>query len=396
MPTLERWYHRYRKGGLEALRPRPRNDRGHAQELTAAERELLLDIRREYPSASAQLILRTLVADGRLEKDKISAPTVRRLYLASGLDRVPMRDGEGRKTRLSWQAERPNGLWQGDVCYGPPIYVGEVSKPIRVHALIDDASRFVVGIEAHHSEREVDMIGLMVRALRRHGAPDVLYLDNGSTYRGDALRIACERLGITLLHPRRGDAPARGKIERFWRTLRQGCLDFLGSVTSLHEINVRLWAFVDQHYHSAPHGGLMGRAPAMVFEESEPQRKADLLTEDMLRQALTVHERRRVRRDTTVSVDGTDWELDQGFLAGRLVTVGRSLLDLSDPPWIEHEGKRFLLHPVDPVKNAHRKRPPRRPEAPTAPTRHVSFDPATALLDRAVGRKPAVDEGGAE
>src|SRR5690606_15838783 len=60
--TLERWLYRYKKGGLEALRPAPRSDRGRARELTAEQRELLLDIRREHRGASVTLVLRTLVA----------------------------------------------------------------------------------------------------------------------------------------------------------------------------------------------------------------------------------------------------------------------------------------------------------------------------------------------
>ena len=81
---------------------------------------------------------------------------------------------------------------------------------------MDDASRYVVALEAHHTEREVDMLGLFVRALRRHGKPDALFLDNGSTYRGDTLATACARLGITLVHARPYDPQARGKMERFW------------------------------------------------------------------------------------------------------------------------------------------------------------------------------------
>jgi len=109
------------------------------------------------------------------------------------------------------------------------------SHPLRIHALLDDASRYVVALEAHHTEREVDMVGLMVRALRKHGPPDALYLDNGATYRGETLATACARIGTSLVHARPYDAPARGKMERFWRTLREGCLDFLGSVSSLHD-----------------------------------------------------------------------------------------------------------------------------------------------------------------
>src|SRR5690606_15405436 len=184
----------------------------------------------------------------------------------------------------------------------------------RIHALMDDASRFVVALEAHHTEREIDMLAMLVAALRRAGAPDALYLDNGATYRGEALRLLCERLGITLVHAKPYDAPARGKMERFWLTLRRGCLDHLGAVASLHDVQVRLGAFLDQHYHRAAHAGLMGRSPASVWDASEADRRADLVTDDTLRAALTVRERRRVRRDTTVSVGGADWQLDQGFL----------------------------------------------------------------------------------
>ena len=386
--TLERWYYRYKKRGVAGLVSRARKDSGRARELTAAQRELLLDIRREHPSASVPVIMRTLVLDGRVGKDTISDATVRRLYREQGLDRAAIEGGAGRKTRLRWQAERPGAMWQGDVCYGPSLLIDGKREPLRIHALLDDASRFVVALEAHHQEREVDMLGLFVAALRRHGAPDALYLDNGSTYRGEILRVACERLGVTLLHPRPGDAPARGKIERFWRTLRGQCLDFLGSMTSLHDVQVRLGAFLDEHYHSAPHAALMGRSPSSVWLPSEPERKVDTITEELLRTALTVRERRRVRKDTTVEVDGTTWELDQGFLAGRIVTIGRSLVHLGDPPWIEHDGKRLPLFPVDAVKNGHRARAPRRPDEPATAAPPVLFDPAGALLDRAAGRRP--------
>lgn len=391
IPTLERWYYRYRKGGLQALRPEPRSDRGHAHALTTEQRTLLCDIRREHPNASASLILRTLVADGRLQKDAISAATVRRFFVDEGLDRVPLRDAVSSKTRLRWQADRPGALWHADVCYGPNLVIDGQSRSVRVHALLDDASRFVVAIEACHTEMEMDMLHLLVRALRRYGAPDALYLDNGSTYRGQALQLCCERLSITLLHARPYDAPARGKMERFWRSLREGCLDHLGSIGSLHDINVRLCAYLDQHYHGAPHGGLLGRAPAIVWEEAERNPSVRPITHEQIQQAFTITERRRVRRDTTLSIAGQDFELDQGFLAGRVVTLTRCLIDPTVAPVVLHEDQRFPLRPVDPIHNAHRRRPPRRThdKSPATPITPVPFDPPGALLERAAGRHPA-------
>jgi transposase InsO family protein len=81
---------------------------------------------------------------------------------------------------------------------------------------MDDASRYVVALEAHHTEREADMLGLLYATVRRTGAPDGMYLDNGATYSGEALRIAYERLDITLIHAKPYDAPARGKMERLY------------------------------------------------------------------------------------------------------------------------------------------------------------------------------------
>jgi transposase InsO family protein len=384
VPTLERWYYNYKAGGLPALRPDKRGDAGHAQELTAEQRTLLCDIRKEHPSASAALIVRTLEADGRIAQNAVSEATVRRLFAERGLQRVSEQKGKtGTTTRLRWQAERPGALWHGDICHGPSIRIKGVLRPLRIHGLLDDNSRYIVALEAHHTECEVDMLGLLVRALRRHGLPDALYLDNGSTYRGETLRLACERLGITLLHARPYDPQARGKMERFWRTLRGGCLDFLGDTASLSDVQHKVHVFLDQHYHQAPHASLMGKAPGIVYSQGRAG-QIDTLTEERLRLALTTRDNRRVRGDTTVSIDGHEWELEQGFLAGRIVVVCRNLASPEAPPWVEYEGKRLTLHPVDPVKNAHRKRPPRNtaPTAPTTPTAPVPFDPIGALDSR--------------
>lgn len=378
VPTLERWLYAYRRGGLVALQPRGRNDRGRGRKLTPELRQLLCDIRREHPSASARLIVRTLEADGRLEVGAVRPGTVRKLLRQEGLDRIAVRDGSGPKTRLRWQAAAPDALWHADVCHGPTLRLGGVRTPLRIHGMLDDCSRYVVGLEAHASEREEDMLRMLIRTLRIHGKPDVLFLDNGSTYRGEVLRTACSRLGISLVHARPYDPEARGKMERFWRTLREGCLDHLGEVGSLAEINRRLAVFLERHYHPAPHAGLMGKAPLTAYAPSE--RTPNMVSDETMREALAVRERRRVRRDTTVSVLGRIYELEQGFLAGRIVDIVYSHLDDPPHPEVEYEGKRYPLSLVDPVKNASRQRPPRmESEAPRHP---VVFDPAcTTIID---------------
>jgi len=372
VPTLERWLYDFRAGGLDALVPKARTDRGRGRDLDPALRALLFDIRREHPDVSVTLILRTLRADGRIGA-KVTECTVRRMFVEHGMVRTPPEDGKGGKTRLRWQAERPGALWHGDVCHGPTLTFDDRRVPMRVHALLDDASRMVVALRVENNEREETMLSLFSQALMEHGKPDAIYLDNGATYRGAILQLVCARLGITLLHARPYDAPARGKMERFWRRMREQALSHIGQVASLADVQAKLTAWLVRFYQSEPHAGIFGRAPAAVFAEGDKVR----VSEEQLRTALTVRVRRRVRRDTTVSVGGVDYEVPLGYLAGNLVTIATSLFD-GKQPVLEIDNKRIPLHVVDPVKNAKKGRPPRR-IAPDRPDHPVDFDPGRTL-----------------
>jgi putative transposase len=375
--TLQRWYYAFKKGGLDALKPCSRAS-GYGLALDDVERELLLGIRREHPNVSASLILRTLERDGRLRKGALSEPTLRRLYAAHGLDRRTL-GSRDRMPRRRWEAAAPNQLWHTDVCHGPALRVNDRAMPLRIHALLDDHSRYVVAMQACATERESEMLALVVKALRVNGAPDVVYADNGPTYVGEALATACGRLGIGLVHAKPYDPEARGKMERFWRTCREQCLDHLGGIGSLHDVQVRLLAWLDRHYHRTAHSSLMGKTPSEVYATD----RRNPVSDAMLGEALIVRGRRRVRRDGTVSVAGTDFEVKQGFLAGRLVTIGRSLLVPKDPPWLEHEEQRHVLEPVAPAKRRDKPVLHRARRGIDA----IPFDPPGALLDEATGKK---------
>ncbi|MEZ4230771.1 MAG: transposase, partial [Polyangiaceae bacterium] len=132
-------------------------------------------------------------------------------------------------------------------------------------------------------------------------------------------------------------------------------------------------------YHRTPHSSLMGKTPAEAFEVA-PRKPVD---ETLLSEALVARGRRRIRRDGTVQIAGTDFEVAQGFLAGRLVPIGRSFLDPRSPPWVEHEDQRFTLTPVDPKKSGSRKRSSSLRQGIDA----VAFDPPGVLLDQVLGRK---------
>ena len=375
VPTLERWLYAFKRGGLEALVPQARTDKGRGRDLPPEVRDLLCDIRREHPEVSVTLIVRTLRADGRIGPE-VTACTVRRMLHEKGLDRCAAVDGnggQGGKTRLKWQAERPGALWHGDVCHGPTLTLGDRRVPVRVHALLDDASRYVVALRVASDEREETMLTLFTQALMEHGKPDALYLDNGSTYRGEMLQLVCSRLGITLLHAKPYDAPARGKMERFWRRMREQALDHIGQVASLADVEQKLRTWLVRFYQDAPHAGILGRAPATVFAEGD---KA-LVGKEQLKSALTVRTRRRVRRDSTLSLGGALYEVPFGYLAGQVVTVATCFFD-STTPVLELDGKTAPLRLVDPKANGRTRRQAKRP-APDRAKGPVDFNPGRTL-----------------
>ena len=263
VPTLQRWVYALRRGGIEALRPAPRSDRGRGQRLTPELRELLCDIRREHRDVSVSLILTNLRSQGRIGPE-IKPATVRRMLADKGLTRAKLEERAGPRTRLRWQAERPGLLWHGDVCHGPTLKLDGKSVSMRIHALLDDASRYVVGLRVVSDEREAAMLRLLASAVKEHGMPQTLYLDNGSTYRGQSLSLFCARLGGALMHARPYDPQARGKMERFWGTMRGQVLDHIGQPKSLLEVEEKLWIWLRKYYLVSPHAGLLGQTPACL------------------------------------------------------------------------------------------------------------------------------------
>ena len=125
------------------------------------------------------------------------------------------------------------------------------------------------------------------------------------------------------------------------------------------------------------HSSLMGKTPGGVFAAARRTPVPDV----MLREALIVHGKRRLRRDGTLSIGGTEFETTQSFLAGRNVIVGRTLLDCSELPWIEHEGQRHVLKRLASRDNAKQPRARARRGIDAVP-----LDPSSVFLAQATGK----------
>lgn len=316
--TLQRWLFAARKG-LAALKPVSRQ-RGSALAIDDDARQLLLDMRSEHPHVAADIILDEAVRNGVVKEGAVSAPTVRRLFAKAQLSRG-VRDRPTRsRDRRRWEADRPCRVWHADVCHGWQSGAEGRNKKAYIHGILDDNSRYVVNLAARDSESENDLIVVLVEALLRYPAPDVFYVDNGATYRGDALAIALENLGIQLVKPQPYDPQARGKMERFWRTLRQRLLDVDPKPKTLQQLNAAMLAWVDTDYHPRKHGGLLGQTPRQRFSAGvatlPPPRTARELA-----LALQVKRGAKIRKDATFSVNGQLYEVRGRHLAGKTVDV---------------------------------------------------------------------------
>lgn len=342
--TLERWLREYRNHSLRGLMPQPRSDRGHAQFLSEEQRQLLLAIREEYPSASSRLIIETLEGLGRLTKAALKPGTLNRLYAESGQRRG--RRGSETQQRLRWRAPHPHALWHADVCHGPTLSYDGKKVPVRIHGIMDDYSRQFVALDVRSKEREIDMLQIFLRSLIMHGKPGALFLDNGATYRGHGLRTVCERLGITLIHARPHQPEGRGKMERVWRTLREQCLDYIPQTASLEDVRRALVSF-RLTYQKAPHAGLMGDTPERVVAEAE----ATPVSETELRAAFTVEQTRLVKNDSTLSIRGCTYQVTERFLSGKRVRVQMNLLDHTPADHVTYRNQAYRLEPVDPIYN---------------------------------------------
>jgi len=387
--TIERWFYAYQEEGLTGLLPQKRADYGRARRLTEKQKQLLLDIRDEYPSLSSRMVIKNLVRNGVLEPGALSVSTLNRFYKQHGKPRKSRkrqkREKEGQENeRKRWAREYPGELFHSDVCHGEPRKHGDKRVPVRIHALLDDASRFVVALEVHKREREQEMLGMFTDTMLRIGKPGALYTDNGGTYRGEGLESLCGRLEIGLNHPEANDPEARGKMERFWRTMREQCLDHISESVSLEGIQARLNAWLDHDYHVDPHSSLMGASPLSVWSKRE--RKTKPVSHEELKEASIVTEPRRVKGDSTIQVDGVTYEVNAIFLSKKTVTVGRYLYPLSNdyPPFILFEEKKYPLHKVDPVANSKKRRP--EPESPAPRKRTTAPNPADTVLAIACGK----------
>lgn len=261
--TIRHWLRAYRKGGLDALRPRVRADHGQSHALPREVSDLLVSIKDEKRELSVQLVIREALASGKIPEGLPLAPsTVHRLLSRAGL--MAKEPGEPTsKDHRRFSFEKAGDLWMSDVMHGPAVTVAGKKRKAYLIAFIDDATRVIPYAAFALSESTAAFLPVLKEAVLRRGAARRLFVDNGSAFRSHQLALVCAKLGITLIHARPYHAQAKGKIERWFRTVRLQLLPLLqpADLASLDALNRRLWAWVEGEYHRSPHRGLEGATP---------------------------------------------------------------------------------------------------------------------------------------
>jgi hypothetical protein len=240
--------------------------------------------------------------------------------------------------RRRFAFDKAGELWMSDVMHGPSVLVeGKKKRKTYLLALIDDATRLVPYAAFALSENTAAFLPVLEQAIRRRGLCKRLYVDNGAVYRSHHLGLVCAKLGVTLIHARPYMPQGKGKIERYFRTVRMQLLPVLGEADfkSLETLNRRLWAWIEGEYHQAPHKGLDGETPADRWACASDEVK---MMGAELSDLFLFEQKRRVQKDRTVSLRGVIYEVDAA-LVGETVTLRFDPARLGRPIQVWHRGQ---------------------------------------------------------
>lgn len=347
--TLLKWARRYRQGGLEALARKPRQDRGQSRAITPQLAELIERLKRENPHRAGTTLLRELTLCSGFDASPIAPATLYRFLQQRGLTTHQLLAAPGRK---KFEAEFSNQMWQSDMLFGPYVErPGGGRMQAFLFAMLDDASRLIPHAQFYDNQGLDAFLDCLRHGVARRGLPTRLYVDNGKVYRSVQLARLAASLGILVTHSSPYQPEGRGKIERFFRTVREQFLANLDRkhLLTLEELNERLWTWIEQVYHCTEHASL-GTAP-LVRWQRDIERVRQLRPNTDLHRLFFYRLDRRVRRDSTFMLQKHFYEAPS-HLAGETVEVRFDPLDLSQVEIYSQGQAQGWARAVDPVVNA--------------------------------------------
>ena len=347
--TLEKWKSQYSIGGLDALMPGTRSDKGIPRALNEDAIAEIYRIKEEHPRMNATQIYTHLVRESFIPAT-VSVDSVQRFIRHNDLKSA--RDPNLRD-RKAFEEDEFGKIWQADTCYLPHITEDGTSKRVYCIMIIDDHSRLLVGGELFYNDNACNFQKVLKDAIATYGIPDKLYVDNGCSYSNAQLSMICVSLGILLLHTRVRDGASKGKVERHFRTLKERWLYTLDmeSIQSLAQFNGMLKDYM-RDYNTTFHRGIdtipLERYQVSKDHPRKPESRQWL--DDCFYNRIT----RKVRKDSTISIDKVCYDVPMQFISAKVEV--RYLPDDMTSAYILFEGEKFPIRQTSRNDNCHTRR----------------------------------------
>jgi transposase InsO family protein len=314
--TLENWESDYRHGGMEALTPGFRSDKGQSRRLSREAVEQAYAIKRRFPKLNGLQVHAKLLDDGFIDSG-VSVRTVQRFLKRAGIKSV---EDVVQKDRKAFEESAFGNLWQADTAFLPYLK-DETGRNRRTYLvmIVDDHTRLVVGARIFFEDNAANFQTVFKDAVASFGAPVKLYCDNGSPYQNDQLKYICASLGVILIHAPIRDGAAKGKVERSFGTFRSRWLNGLDmdTIETIGDFNDELREYVMRH----------NLTPNSSIETSPMQRflacenfATDPGGPERLEEHFTNRLTRKVRNDATIRIGGVAYDVPIQF-CGRSVEV---------------------------------------------------------------------------
>jgi transposase InsO family protein len=349
--TLERWVNLYKSGGMELLVPKERKDKGSVRNLSGECIDEIYKLKEKFPRLDAVQIYIRLVQDGFLSAN-VSPRTVQRFIKANGLKNAAA-SGQ-MKDRKAFEEPFFGSMWQADTCYFPYIPAGNGKKErTYLISIVDDHSRMIVGARLFFEDNAYNFQKVFKDAVSMAGIPHKLYVDHGPSYENSQITFICGSIGTVLLHAPIKDGAAKGKCERTFGVLKSRWLNGLdiNQIRSLDEFNRELTEAVRKHNLSV--NSSTGQTPMDRFLATKGHITVPK-SEDWLNECFMNRARRKVRNDSTLSLQNIQFDAPMQFI--RQTVEVRFLPDRLSDAYIFDNNTHYPLKITDKQANSKVKR----------------------------------------
>lgn len=299
--TIENYQRLFKERGKEGL-----VDHRHSNfyKLTPKDRQDVVNLKQKDSWRSARNI-----------RDHLSLPVtevpVWKILSQAGLMRQNLKRV---KPIQRFEARYANELWQTDI-------MGKIDFPkigtLYLIATLDDHSRFCLSGRWFKKQGKMNVFQIWYEALSRWGIPKKMLQDEGSQYKartrfGEAdYQWYAKELGIKLIWARR--AQTKGKIERFWRFVQNDFVPEVWETKTTQEINGAFKVWLAKYNYTFKSRYFGGITRASRYQPSQRR-----LSRVELKNLLVIEERRKVTRESTISLYGRYYYVPPGYIDCRI------------------------------------------------------------------------------